>query len=153
MTNDFLHTFRLPVKASVIVYRIVIITHLFCIFLVWLNALSILTKVIVTCMVCLSFYEYLRKKKLYKSGQGIDKLILNPDDEWRVRMLDGTTYCAILGNSLFIHPCLTIFALEFNHQQKYFIYTPEILDADMFRRLRVRLRFKVDEDSSAKCPD
>lgn len=143
--NPFLTTFRLPVKMSPILYRIVIILHIISLILVWNNALSILTRIILSGLITANFYVYCRKIRLSKSFKGVCNLILNAEDEWQVKMQDGSTYNAILENHVFVHPWLTIFSLKFNQRRQYFIFTPEILDTDTFRRLRVRLRFRVGE--------
>ena len=40
-------------------------------------------------------------------------------------------------------------SLRYGRHKEYFIFTPENIDADMFRRLRVRLRFKVNAERSS----
>ncbi len=76
---------------------------------------------------------------------GVNELILNAEDIWRLKMNDGAMHSASLGNTLFVHPWLTIISLIFESRKEYFIFTPETLDADQFRRLRVRLRFQIGE--------
>lgn len=86
---------------------------------------------------------FLHRKGLNKTSAVVDSLILGSEDSWQVKMLDGTVYPAELNDNLFVHPYLTIICLHFDHGRQFFIFTPEILDADIFRRLRVRLRFRV----------
>lgn len=76
-------------------------------------------------------------------NNNVDTLILDAEDRWQIILNNDTSHHAELGKSLFVHPWLTIISLKFNNNQKYFIFTPEIVEADLFRRLRVRLRFKV----------
>lgn len=144
-SNPFLHTFRLPVKMSPILSRIVIIVHVISLIMVWNNALPTSTRIILSSLITASFYVYSRKSRLSNYSRGVGNLILNAEDEWQVKMQEGSTYIAILDNHVFVHPWLTIFSLKFNQRRQYFIFTPEILDADTFRRLRVRLRFRVGE--------
>jgi hypothetical protein len=70
---------------------------------------------------------------------------LDYEDNWQVKMHNGTVHPAKLDHRLFVHPWLTIILLFFDNRQEYFIFTPEIIETDLFRRLRVRLRFKVGE--------
>lgn len=74
---------------------------------------------------------------------GLDSIILNSEDNWQVKMQDGSVYSAELGEHLFVNPWLTIISLKFRQKQQHFIFTPDIVDADTFRRLRVRLRFRA----------
>ncbi|MGB1801382.1 MAG: hypothetical protein ACPHLK_11225 [Gammaproteobacteria bacterium] len=144
-SNPSLHTLRLPAKQSPILLRFVACAHILCLIMIWLNSLILMIKMVMSCFIGISFYVFFHRTKLNKAVAAIDSLILDSEDNWQVKMLDGTIYPAELGDNLFVHPCLTIICLNFNHRRQFFIFTPEILDADIFRRLRVRLRFRVGE--------
>jgi|GEM_PF-1223873 len=143
--NPFLATLRLPVKISPILLIVCIALHIICLFLPWLTGLSLIFKIILTFVPVISFYFYYYKYRFYKSKMGVNELILNAEDIWRLKMNDGAMHSASLGNTLFVHPWLTIISLIFESRKEYFIFTPETLDADQFRRLRVRLRFQIGE--------
>ena len=102
-------------------------------------------KIVMSCFIGISFCIFFHRTKLNKTTAAIDSLILDYEDTWQVKMLDGTIYPAELNDNLFVHPWLTILCLHFNHRRQFFIFTPEILEPDTFRRLRVRLRFRVGE--------
>jgi hypothetical protein len=144
-SNPSLHTLRLPAKQSPILLRFVACVHILCLMMIWLNCLILMIKIMMSCFIGISFCVFFYKTRLNKTVAAIDSLILDSEDNWQVKMLDGTVYSAKLGDNLFAHPYLTIICLYFNHRRQYFIFTPEILDTDIFRRLRVRLRFKVGE--------
>ncbi|GJM05503.1 MAG: hypothetical protein DHS20C09_14990 [marine bacterium B5-7] len=74
----------------------------------------------------------------------VTELILGSEDNWQVKMANGEVHQSALGNSLFVHPLLTIILLRYGRHKKYFFFTQENIEADLFRRLRVRLRFKVN---------
>lgn len=143
--TPFLHTLRLPVKQSKILFCLVIFTHNICLIMVWLSGLTLMIKVLMSCFICISMCIFLHRKGLNKTSAVVDSLILGSEDNWQVKMLDGTVYPAELNDNLFVHPYLMIICLHFDHRRQFFIFTPEILDADIFRRLRVRLRFRVGE--------
>lgn len=143
--NAFLHTFRLPIQPSPVLCRIVIFVHALCLIMAWLNGLALIAKIILTCLICVSFSVFWRKTHLEKGKGGINCLILGSEDNWQVKMQNGAVHSADLGDSLFVHPWLTIISLYFNRRRQYFIFTAETLDVDTFRRLRVRLRFRVGE--------
>jgi len=145
ISTSFLHTLRLPVKQPRILFRLVIFTHNICLIMVWLSGLLLMIKVLMSCFICISVCIFLHRKGLNKTSADVDSLILRSEDSWQVKMLDGTVYPAKLNDNLFVHPYLTIICLHFDHRRLFFIFTPEILDADIFRCLRVRLRLKVGE--------
>ncbi|MBL1140569.1 MAG: hypothetical protein HND53_00890 [Proteobacteria bacterium] len=141
--NPFLTTIRLPVKKSRILHLILMVVHIICLILPWMTGLALYNKMILMCVPVISFCFYLNGQGKNNNKKAAMTLILNSGDSWQVKMNDGTTCHAELGQSLFVHPWLTIIFLIFDKRREVFIFTPEILDADQFRRLRVRLRFKV----------
>ncbi len=143
--NPFLVTLRLPVKNSPILLIVSITLHVICLFLPWLTGLNMYIKIILTFVPVLSFCFYFYKYRFYRAKTGVSELILTSEDNWQLKMNNGAMHYAKLGNTLFVHPWLTIISLIFDNRREYFIFTPEILDADQFRRLRVRLRFQIGE--------
>lgn len=79
----------------------------------------------------------------------VTELILGSEDNWQVKMANGEVNKATLGDSLFVHPLLTIMLLRYGRHKEYFIFTPDNIEDDLFRRLRVRLRFKVNVEQSS----
>jgi membrane-bound toxin of toxin-antitoxin system len=143
--NPFLATLRLPVKKSPILLIVSIVLHIICFFLPWLTGLSLYIKIILTCVPVTSLFYYFYQYRFYKAKICVSELILSSEDNWQLKMSNGAKHCVSLGNILFVHPWLTIISLIFENRQEYFIFTPETLDADQFRRLRVRLRFQIGE--------
>ena len=143
--NPFLLTLRLPVKTSPILLVILIAVHIICLFLPWITALSLNLKIVLMCFLGVSFYFYCYKYRFCRSNQRVLELILGSEDNWQVKMSDDLVKPAELGHSLFIHPWLTIINLKYENNRETFIFTPETLDEDEFRRLRVRLRFKANK--------
>lgn len=141
--NPFLRTLRLPVKISPILLIVGISLHFVCLFLPWVTDLVLYIKIILTFVVTVSFSYYCYQMGFYSVKKQVNELILSSEDNWQLKMANGAVHQARLGADLFVHPWLTIFSLSYNNKREYFIFTPEILDADQFRRLRVRLRFKL----------
>ena len=145
--NPFLVIIRLPVKIPQIIVIVGILVHIISLFLPWLTGLELIIKAILTCLPLVSICFYLYKYKIYQGKERATELILNSEDNWQVRMDNGVVHQAILGKSLFVLPWLTIISLNYNNHREYFIFTPEVTDADQFRRLRVRLRFQIDDNN------
>ncbi len=143
--NPFLATIRFSVKNSPILLIVGVATHIMCLFLPWLTDLALNIKVILTCAVVVCFCFYLHKYGFYNTKNRVSELILGPEDNWQLKMDNDAVHDAILGNTLFVHPWLTIISLVYDNNREYFVFTPETLDTDQFRRLRVRLRFQIGE--------
>ena len=143
--NPFLATLRLPVKLSSIVIIVAITAHIIALVLPWFTGLELIIKILLTCLPVVSFCFYLYKY-YYQGKERATELILNSEDHWQVKMDNGRVHQALLGNSLFVHPWLTIISLTYDNHREYFIFTPEIIDTTLFRRLRVRLRFQIGND-------
>jgi len=141
--NPFLMTLRLPVKKPPILLIVGTTVHFVCLFLPWFTGLAIYINMMLTFIVIVSFCFYLVKYRFHGTKKRIKELILSSEDKWQIKMSDGAVHYAHLGNDLFVHPWLTIFSLADENNREYFIFTPEILDPDQFRRLRVRLRFRI----------
>jgi membrane-bound toxin of toxin-antitoxin system len=143
--NPFLATIRLPVKNSPLLLKIGVIVHIICLFLPWLTEFSLLIKCLLVFFVVVSFCFYLYKYQFYAGKKRVKELILSSDDNWQVKKENDDVYDACLGSSLFVHPWLTMISLAYDNRREHFIFTPETIDVDQFRRLRVRLRFQVSE--------
>ena len=139
--NPFLYILRLPVKTPYSVIITVIIVHVISFLLPWRTDLSTGIKLAVCCFVIssLGYYFYLLTRK-----QGVKELVLNAEDEWAIIMMNGEKYSAELGSTQFVHPKLVILSLKLDNRTAFFVFTSEIIAPDIFRRLRVRLRFKLD---------
>lgn len=143
--NPFLATLRLPIKDSLIVALVLVMAHIFCLFIPWLTDLYLIYKLLLTCCPVFGLvYLYYKYCLGFPKKQTIE-LILTANDDWQLKQVNGQVHRAVLDDSFFVHPLLTIILLRFGNNKEYFIFTPDNLDADMFRRLRVRLRFRVNE--------
>jgi toxin CptA len=72
----------------------------------------------------------------------VQRVRLFPDGRWRV-WCDGGIYDAELADGCLVSPTLTILPLRIESRRtKYVLLTTDNVDADSFRRLRVRLRYR-----------
>ncbi len=143
--NPFLATLRLPIKDSPIVALVLVIAHVFCFFIPWLTGLELIYKLVLTCCPIFGLVHLFYKDYFGLAKKQTIELVLAADDDWQLKQDNGQVHRAVLDDSLFVHPLLTIILLRFGDKKEYFIFTPDNLDADLFRRLRVRLRFRVNE--------
>lgn len=141
--NPFLVTLRLPIKNSPIVALALVIAHIFCFLIPWLTGLDLIYKIMLTCCPIFGLAYLFYKHRLDFTKVRTTELILAADDDWQLKQDNGQVYKAVLDDSLFVHPLLTIILLRFGDNKEYFIFTPDNLDTHLFRRLRVRLRYRV----------
>ncbi len=142
--NPFLVTLRLPIREPSIITNVVIIAHGLCLFVPWLTGLDVILKIVLTMCPFLRLC-YLCYKHASTEARAVE-LILDAEDVWQIKMVTGIVHNARLAEASFVHPLLTIILLRYGRHKEYFIFTPESIDADLFRRLRVRLRFKVNNN-------
>ena len=142
--NPFLNTLRLPVKIPFSVIFLVLAVHVISLFLPWVTRLDLGIKLFASGFVALSMGYYLYDYFLSSDEKKVSELILSAEDKWTIRTEDGQVYTATLGTTQFVHPWLTIVSLKYGKGCGYYIFTPEVIDKDQFRRLRVRLRYKLD---------
>ena len=106
-------------------------------------------KIILTILPALSLWYLIYKYWFTETTERVAELILGSEDDWQVKMSNGKVYKAIVGDSLFVHPLLTIMLLSYDRYKEYFIFTPDNLEVDLFRKLRVRLRFKANVEQTS----
>lgn len=77
-----------------------------------------------------------------KKPDSVVRLVLKQTGEWLLDLATGENVVATLRPMAFVHPMLVVMSFQSNQQTYRVILTPDTVDADTFRRLRVRLRFK-----------
>lgn len=142
--NPFLYTIRLPVKPPKIMVKILVFAYLLAIYSLWISAIDILFKLMLTLLPIFSLIRLYNNHNTVASDDAVVELILGTEDDWQIKFENREVQNAVLADSLFVHPLLTIILLRYKACEKYFIFTPENIDADVFRRLRVRLRFPLE---------
>ncbi len=141
--NPFLYTIRLPAKISPKLVKASTLLHFFSLFIPWISALDFYLKLIFTLVPIVSFVHFYKKFIANTNQKRVIEIILNSDDSWQLLLANGQSCLAETGRFQFIHPLLTIINLRNNRKQYYFIVTPDIIQPDEFRRLRVRLKYPL----------
>ena len=109
--NPFLVTLRLPIRESLIVTIVLISANGLCLIVPWLTGLDLNLKILLTICPVLSLCYLIYKYRFAVSTVQVTELILGSEDDWQIKMVNGEVHQAILGDSLFVHPLLTIILL------------------------------------------
>lgn len=72
------------------------------------------------------------------------QLVLTTREEWWLTCAGRQSFKVRLLPAAFVHPLLTVLVFQDGWRRYPVILTPDVIDADQFRRLRVRLRFGRD---------
>jgi hypothetical protein len=70
------------------------------------------------------------------------RLVLKQTGEWLLGLAAGENIAVTLRPMAFVHPMLVVMSFQADRQTYRVILTPDTVDPDTFRRLRVRLKFK-----------
>ena len=76
------------------------------------------------------------------------QLLLAADTEWWLTCVSGQTVSVQLLPAAYVHPLCTVLSFRGEEGRYSVILTPDVVDVDMFRRLRVRLRFQHDREKT-----
>jgi len=74
------------------------------------------------------------------------QLLLPAESECLLTCCNGQTNSVQLMPAAFVHPRFTVLSFKGVKRRYTVILTPDVVGADMFRRLRVRLRFQHDRE-------
>ena len=117
-------------------------SHVGAILLLWFVDLAMWIKMLLAIAAMLSlihsFYFYVWQN----SPRSLIELILNDNEEWLLTRNDGRVVEAYLRQGAFVHPMLIVLPFRYGLHFTAVILTPDQVNADTLRRLRVRLRFK-----------
>ncbi|MCF6283471.1 MAG: hypothetical protein L3J28_14930 [Candidatus Polarisedimenticolaceae bacterium] len=94
-------------------------------------------------VILFSLVQSYRRHLQYRGHNVIRAAELNGQDEWILQQANGDEISAQLQSNSYIHPILS--ALNFCNEQgkrQSLILLPDGIDAESFRRLRVRLKLK-----------
>ncbi len=133
---------RIEIKPSKWLAIGLAISHIGAILMLWFVDLALWTKMLLVIVAMLSlihsFYFYIWQK----SPRSLIELILNDNEEWLLIRNDGRVVEADLRQGAFVHPMLIVLPFRYGLRFTSVILTPDKVNADTLRRLRVRLRFK-----------
>ena len=132
---------RVPIRLSRWLLAGLSLTHAGAILVLWPVALPLWIKWILLVMIGTGF-GYSMRRHLFFSGDGPLELLLNCEDEWFITTGKGETCELQLLTGYYVHPWLVVLPFRGDAGKHTVILTPDMIDADVFRRLRVRLRYK-----------
>jgi toxin CptA len=116
--------------------------HMLAIPVVFMTDLVWYVEIVLVIAVCISLIVVTRNY-IYRQGpNSIVSIMLSETDEWWLTTESDETFKAGLLPAALVHPLLV--ALQFRARDRNYnvILTPDAVDKDMLRRLRVRLRFQ-----------
>ncbi len=141
--NPFLYSLRLPVSTPPSIHYAVIISHSISLMVPWLSTLSMTHKSLICLLVLISLVLYYSRWGSAGLVRDIDQLVLDADDDWFIQYRNGDQDKAVFGHYQFVNEWLTVLSLRRENKHLFFVYTPEILEPDEFRRLRVRIMHRL----------
>ena len=144
MTNQFALPILILIKPSPWLAGGIIVTHLGAAFALCVSDLHWLVKCMVMLVIAASLTHALMIHVLQKHPDAPLQLLLTADTEWWLTSCSGQTIPVQLGPAAYVHPLFTVLSFQGTKQRYTVILTPDTADADMFRRLRVRLKFQHD---------
>ncbi|WP_455376306.1 protein YgfX [Kaarinaea lacus] len=163
--NKYASPLRIEIKSSPSLLAIVLVVHIGAIAMLAISEMTWILKIILVFIVAASlllytgFYLFFYKKSsrvhfMDKLFPRIRCLVWDKDDRWILAAENGEEIQAHLVAGSFVHPQLTTVNLRLMGKPWYnryrsFVFMQDNLNAEVFRRLRVRLRWysTPDQDS------
>ena len=144
MTNQFALPVLIFIKPSPWLAGGIVAVHLGAALALCTADLHSLIKSMVMLMVTASLAQALLARVLQKHPDAPVQLVLTADAEWWLTCVSGQTLSVQLISGAFVHPLFTVLSFQGEGRRYTVILTPDVVEADMFRRLRVRVRFQHD---------
>lgn len=141
MTNHFELPVLITVKTSKWLKFWLYIIHLLVIPVILITGLGWPVKALLTIIVGISLCFVDRNYIQLPGRSSVVRIMLNDADEWWLSTAQGDTINAALLPPAFVHPLLISLLFQAQGRKFTVILTPDVVNADTLRRLRVRLRF------------
>ncbi|WP_300287863.1 protein YgfX [Nitrosomonas sp.] len=110
----------------------------------WPLTLPVMIKIAISLVLAGSLYYYLHRYAWLVSPQSAVELHLSEKNRCKIRFLSGERINTVIDASTFVASYMTVLCLRLEHTGQYrtVVILPDGIDADSFRRLRVWLRWK-----------
>lgn len=141
MANHFKLPVFIIVKASRWLKIWLYIIHLIAVPVILITSLAWPVKYMLIFICCISLFYSLRNYIQLTGKNSIVRLILNDADEWWLTTAQGDTLDATLLPGALVHPMLVILPFRSQNGKHTVILSPDVINNDMLRRLRVRLKY------------
>jgi len=114
----------------------------------WPLALPVMAKLIITFLLSGSLYYYLRRYVWLVSPRSIVALHLTGRSGCRMKTHADEYIDTVIDTSTFVASYMTVLCLRKERTKRYYtvVILPDSIDTDSFRRLRVWLRWKWQDD-------
>lgn len=145
--NPFLQPIRLNVALPTSFYITLLAIHLPAVMLPWFTALPVMLKAVTSLAVLGSYFYYTFAGTLVTTVNTVEQIVLDSNDDWQLVLVNGDILSAGFGERHYIHPLLTILELRHNREKYFFLFTPENVEKESFRRLRVRIKHRLNRES------
>ena len=142
MVGAFNAPVRIPVKRSRWLLAGISLAHGGAVCLLWPAALPVGLIFFLLLMTCASFINSMHKHLYFFYDNAPVELFLNNEDEWFLTTRKDETYEVQLYPEHYVHPWLVVLLFRVEARKYTIILTPDMINPDVFRRLRVRLRYK-----------
>ena len=142
MSNHFELPLRIDIKPSFWLASGLTGGHLGACLVLFGVKLPLAIKLLIAMAILASLLHTVRTYILQKNPHSPVQLLLDVMDEWHLTTANGETCEVTLRTGALVHPLLVV--LPFRHGMRFpvVILASDVIDADMLRRLRVRLRYK-----------
>jgi len=147
MTNQFALPVLIIIKPSPWLAGGIVAIHLGAALALCIADLHSLIKSMVMLIVTASLAHALLTHVLLKHSDAPVQLLLTAGAEWWLTCVNGQTFSVQLMPAAFVHPLFTVVSFQGEKRRYTVILTPDVVEADMFRRLRVRLKFQHDRET------
>ena len=141
MTNHFELPVLISVKASKWLKFWLYIIHFLVFPVIVMTELVWLAKALLIITIGGNLYFVNRNYIRLQGRNSIVRIMLNDADEWWLTTAGGDAIHATLLPAAFVHPLLIALPFQAQGRKYTVILTPDVVNTDMLRRLRVRLRF------------
>ena len=142
MTNQFALPIHIFIRPSPWLAGGIIVIHLGAMLALCVTDLHWLLNTLVTLVITASLVRELLIHVVQKHPDAPVQLLLTAESEWWLTTCSGRDISVQLMPAAFVHPLFTVLPFQGGDKRYSVILTPDVMDKDLFRRLRVRLRFQ-----------
>ena len=142
--TPFEQVMRIAYRPSRMVFMVLAAAHILAFAGILLAEVSLWVKFFLAVLVASGLYKSCRDYSGQGGSDAKTELVLDARDSWYLINDKQDTVELTLRPAVFVHPVLIVLRFVDTQRKRHvFILTPDNLDKDSLRRLRVRLRFRT----------
>ena len=142
MAGAFELPLRIPLRPSRRQAALLYFAHLGAIPILLATGLPPLVTFLLIGAVAVNLHVAARALHLQPSARRPVEVLLNPGSDWYLILNDGEVCHVTLEANVYVHPWLVILPFRHGSRRVVVVLTPDVVDEDTFRRLRVRVKYK-----------